>query len=160
MMYVALAFVFSMTLVSFVIWPKIFVWFRDTYMGGPPKKAARLSITAPTATRVSGIQAPSDYSASIMPNSPQQFDTTASIRSAAEAQKVKHLEKEVETLKRRLSEQNSTPMSSLVERGADSVVDPEQPEQRQSSVENQPSNDQMNAENEEDKDDVTESVEA
>lgn len=125
-MYVALAFVFSTTLVSFVIWPKIFVWFRDAYMGGPPKKTTRLTVTAPTAPRISGLQHPSA----------QQFDTTASIRSAAEAQRIKSLEKEVVTLKRRLSEQSSKPMTS-------GSSDPEQPQQQ--PLVDYPSNDQLQA---------------
>jgi len=55
MMMAALTFVFSTTMVGFVIWPKIFVWFQDKYLGGADKKTIRISTQPADNFRVSGL---------------------------------------------------------------------------------------------------------
>jgi len=59
-MYAALTFMFSITMVIFVIWPKIYAWARERYFGGAmqnqQQQVPRINLTKPS-TRVSGIDA-------------------------------------------------------------------------------------------------------
>ena len=51
----ALAFIFSVSLVACVIWPKIYFYLRDTYFGGPGRSNVVSSLGINGSTRVSGL---------------------------------------------------------------------------------------------------------
>lgn len=98
-MYAALIFVFSVSMVTLVIWPKIYVRIRDKYFGGPPKKSVTLSVQAPGSTRVSGIHT------GIVTSSEGMF-TNAS--EASKPERIAALEEEVSQLKQELAKRESS----------------------------------------------------
>ena len=55
LIFACLIFIFSITLVILVIWPKIYVWARDTYFGGPPKPKTHISVKGGQSV-VSGLE--------------------------------------------------------------------------------------------------------
>jgi hypothetical protein len=53
-MMAALAFVFSVSMLALVIWPKIFLYIRDKYLGGP-KQSPITMLSASPQTHVFGL---------------------------------------------------------------------------------------------------------
>jgi gamma-aminobutyric acid type B receptor len=60
-MMVSLGFIFSISLVVLVIWPKVYGWARDKYFSGQPKQSNHVALTLPavsgqTTVQVSGLK--------------------------------------------------------------------------------------------------------
>lgn len=89
----ALTFIFSVSLVMLVIWPKMYVWARNNYFGGPPKPRVTISV-AKSSTVVSGLDTGSTLDASAA------FVGHDKARAEANARRVLALEKELENMKR------------------------------------------------------------
>ena len=53
-MIAALGFVFSISMIALVIWPKIYLYLRDTYFGGP-KRTPIGQLQASAAVHISGL---------------------------------------------------------------------------------------------------------
>jgi len=56
LMLVVLSFTFSTSLVAFVIWPKIHVWAREKFYGGPVRAQPHINLSGNTKARISGLQ--------------------------------------------------------------------------------------------------------
>lgn len=96
LMYAALTFVFSTSLVVLVVWPKIYVWVRDTYFGGPGR-TTRVNVADPRSTRVSGLTTPSTRER-------LASSTNSNVGSQRQVNRIEQLEREVDSLKRKLRE--------------------------------------------------------
>jgi len=101
----ALTFIFSVSLVMLVIWPKIFVWLRNNYFGGPPEPRMAISVTKKT-TVVSGLGTGSTLASN---TSAMGADRA---RAEANARRVLALEQDLENRQRNhareVSELNTT----------------------------------------------------
>ena len=89
----ALCFIFSVTLVVLVIWPKIYVWARNNFFGGPPKPRVSISV-GKSQTVVSGL----DTGSTMASNTSMGADRA---RAEANARRVLALEQELEEMKRK-----------------------------------------------------------
>jgi hypothetical protein len=94
-MMASLVFIFSSSLVVLVIWPKVYVWARDNYFGGPPKKSTRLSIVT-NQVQVSGLQGSGLESTASLPTS------MSPALPMVDTSKIDELEKEVAELRQRV----------------------------------------------------------
>ena len=117
-MYAALTFIFSSTLVGLVIWPKIYVQVRDRYFGGPPKKSVTLSVQTKGMTRVSGLHTGSNSLPSY--DGSNHSGTNLNTRVQELEQQVKLLQKQLEEKasevpRGEVSEQHSSQLESLHE---------------------------------------------
>lgn len=89
----ALTFIFSVTLVMLVIWPKMYVWARNNYFGGPPKPRMSISV-GKSQTVVSGL----DTGSAMASNTSMGADRA---RAEANARRVLALEQELEDMRRK-----------------------------------------------------------
>lgn len=86
-----LAFVFPVSMISLVIWPKIYLYIRDTYLGGPPKSNQLGMLGVGKTTHIFGLDL----------NDP-------------ETKRTKELERKVNYLESALAQKSSELRSSLI----------------------------------------------
>ncbi|CAB9498952.1 Gamma-aminobutyric acid (GABA) B receptor [Seminavis robusta] len=106
----ALAFIFSVTLVALVIWPKMYVWTRNHYFGGPPKPRMSISV-GKSQTVVSGLDTAGGTGSTMASNT--SFAGADRARAEANARRVVALENEMEEM-RRIHEQERSHLSDIV----------------------------------------------
>lgn len=104
----ALTFIFSISLVALVIWPKIYVWARNTYFGGPPKPKVSISV-GKKQTVVSGLE-----TGSTLESNTSACGGADRARADANARRVQTLESEMEAMKRDY-EKEKTELTTLIE---------------------------------------------
>lgn len=88
----ALTFIFSVSLVMLVIWPKMYAWARNNYFGGPPKPRMSISV-GKSQTVVSGLDTGSAMAS-------QTSVAADRARAEANARRVLALEHELEDMQR------------------------------------------------------------
>ncbi len=106
-MLASLAFVFSVSLPSLVIWPKIWFYARDTHFGGPSRSNAIASIGVNGAsTRISGV--------SLSPDATQRLSDgrVAELESQVSKLKLELEQKNTEVLQLSVNVQQAMPPDS------------------------------------------------
>ena len=98
LMFAVLCFTFSTSLVALVVWPKLFVWIRDTYFedSSGSSRDVKISIATPKRVSVSGLDNPL--------SSKFKSGVFSSTMGSEDTDKVAKLEREVAMLKAQLSE--------------------------------------------------------
>jgi hypothetical protein len=96
-MVASLTFIVPTALVVLVIWPKVYVWARDEYFGGPPRVSMnRLSVVAGKDIRVSGLHTCQNDSSTALPTG---MSTGSPVLDMS---RISELESEIATLRQQL----------------------------------------------------------